>query len=599
MRFSLTAAGELRLESDIVSLGRVQPVINGTVIDQLPAAISENRLTYRLPDQREFYLEWEVGGWLRYSMDAGTVDSLGLCFTGLENLRVYLCNGYYSWDKSTYEEAGTVKTGYAMTQLLPRFGAGSVVVGFDRHDRYQQTFTVENDRLIVQTLWDRKDGRPESERLVIFEHPAVENALREWAKIVAAAAPIPPRQTDPILGWCSWYNLYAYITEENILEHLRGVADVTRREHLPMRIFQIDDGFTPEMGDWLEVKPQFPHGMKALLEVIRSAGFIPGLWIGPFMVGNRSHLYQEHPDWVVQDRLTGRPLVQMHFYEEFRWHKRSEEYYILDTTHPDALDYLRQVFHVWRWEWGCEYFKTDFMHFGSEHGPDRAVWHTPGLSRIEIWRRTAEVIREAIGDALWLGCGCPLWASVGLVDGVRIGNDVGVRWRGELSAQSLLRNLATRNFASGILWLSDPDCILMRERFHHLSEAELRSLALYAGMSGGVLTTSDALNELSPERLQLWKTILDPTPAVCEFPLLGQSDPVLVQVRRSARGLRVFILNTSDEPAQRRYPLSVLGLAAPMTVYDWIADRTWEQPADQLSVTLAPHDGALFFLEPS
>ena len=26
-------------------------------------------------------------------------------------------------------------------------------------------------------------------------------------------------------------------------------------------------------------------------------------------------------------------------------------------------------------EWGCEYFKTDFMHFGSEYGPDRAVWH--------------------------------------------------------------------------------------------------------------------------------------------------------------------------------------------------------------------------------
>ena len=159
-----------------------------------------------------------------------------------------------------------------------------------------------------------------------------------------------------------------------------------------MRVFQIDDGFTPEMGDWLEVKPQFPRGMKPLMEDIRSAGLLPGLWIAPFMVGNRSHLFHDHPDWVVKDRQTGKPLVQMHFYGEFRWHKRSEEYYILDTTHPDAFDYLRNVFHSWRYEWSCEYFKTDFMHFGSEHGPDRAAWHRPagccsGSIRVPDWRR--------------------------------------------------------------------------------------------------------------------------------------------------------------------------------------------------------------------
>jgi len=191
----------------------------------------------------------------------------------------------------------------------------------------------------------------------------------------------------------------------------------------------------------------------------------------------------------------------MHFYGEFRWHKRSEEYYILDATHPDALDYLKNVFHTWRNEWGCEYFKTDFMHFGSEYGPDRAAWHTPGMTRIEIWRRAAEMIREEIGDALWLGCGCPLWASIGLVDAVRIGRDVGVTWSGNYSAQSLLRDQACRNFANHILWQSDPDCVLLRERFHDLSKDEVKSLALYAGMTGGVMMTSDHLGELSPERL--------------------------------------------------------------------------------------------------
>jgi len=33
----------------------------------------------------------------------------------------------------------------------------------------------------------------------------------------------------------------------------------------------------------------------------------------------------------------------MQLYGEFRWHKRSEEYYVLDATHPDAFEYLRQI----------------------------------------------------------------------------------------------------------------------------------------------------------------------------------------------------------------------------------------------------------------
>ena len=62
----------------------------------------------------------------------------------------------------------------------------------------------------------------------------------------------------------------------------------------------------------------------------------------------------------------------MTFYGEFRWHKRSEEYYVLDVTHPDAEAYIRGVFRTWARDWGCGYFKTDFMHFGSIYGPETA-----------------------------------------------------------------------------------------------------------------------------------------------------------------------------------------------------------------------------------
>ncbi|HML24185.1 MAG TPA: alpha-galactosidase [Aggregatilinea sp.] len=652
MKLTLTPQGAFALETAALALRGLCPVVNGRPLKACVLEVLEHAAGVRVrwtgpdldgaafeleaahraaPDRVEF--RCRLIGW----PDAA-LDSFGLRFERVENLRAYLRNGYFSWDGSFYVEpealavAGVreprLQTGYAMTQLLPRTGAGAVVIGFDRHDRFQQTFTVDAHAappsLTVLTLWDRKspapDGVCESERLVVLEHADVEESLRAWARLVAQAAPVPPRVPDaPITGWCSWYNLYASLSEDIVRGHLRGVAEVASREDLPMRVFQLDDGFTPEMGDWLEVKPQFPRGIKPVLDEIRAAGFVPGLWIGPFMVGNRSRLYREHPDWVVRDRLTGGPLALMTFYGEFRWHKRSEEYYILDTTHLAAFDYLRQVFRTWRHDWGCEYFKTDFMHFPTEHGPDRALWHTPGLTRIEIWRQVAEMIREEIGDATWLGCGCPLWASVGLVDAVRIGRDVGVQWAGNQSAQSMLRDQATRSFGGGILWQTDPDCILLRERFHHLTDAEVRALAIYAGMSGGLIMTSDALDELSEDRLRLWKLVLTDWRSHCRYPLLGQSplvietppgaaspsiralDPVMVQVRTPGGAspnddAALFVFNTGEIPVQRRYTLAALGLPAARCVMEWPSGERWPDPVDTIDLTLAPHAGTLLFL---
>jgi alpha-galactosidase len=442
-----------------------------------------------------------------------------------------------------------------MTALLPKAASGAVVLGFTRHDRFQSRLrfsgTPEAPTFDIETLRDRVPHRgiADAEPIVILEDDEVEEALRDWSRAVAAESPLRPRlRADRITGWCSWYNLYAAIDERAILEHLAAARKFRDTHQVPLEVFQIDDGFTPEMGDWLDVKPQFPRGMKPLIDDIAAARFTPGLWIAPFLVGNRSRLYAEHPDWVVQS-TSGGPLVHMKFYGEFRWHKRSEEYYVLDVTHPDAAAYIRDVFRTWRREWGARYFKTDFMNAGMEYDPSEARWHEAGLSRVEIWRRMAALIREEIGEALWLGCGCPLWASVGLVDAVRIGRDIGVTWHGEYSAESLLRDQLTRNHASGILWQADPDCVLLRNRFHELSDAEVRSLLLFAGLSGGVLMTSDKLDEIPEERAELFASLLRQERLKCDFPNLGAGEPVIVQRATRPDGTSLLnLFNISDHP---------------------------------------------------
>ncbi|MBL9070026.1 MAG: alpha-galactosidase [Sphingopyxis sp.] len=536
-----------------ITFDGVQPLLDG-VVPACTATVLANGIEWTLDGGGSIVLTVDDGEVTRLDVSATGLGeaplSLGLRFDAVAGVRRYLRNGYHSWDGSFFADPGTPAgdappgkeptLGFAMTALVPAEGQGAVVLGFDRHDRFQNRFRFGGDAsamaIDVETLLDRT-GATSAENLLLYADADVEQALIRWSGHVAAASPTLPRLPEKrIKGWCSWYNLYAAITEENIREHLAAAATYRDAHGADLDIFLIDDGFTPEMGDWLDVKPQFARGMKPLLSEIAGTGFTPGLWIAPFMVGNRSRLYAEHPDWVVREKATGTPLIQMAFYGEFRWHKRSEEYYVLDITHPDAEAYIRRVFRAWAHDWGARYFKTDFMFFGAEYGPDHVVWHEAGLSRIAIWRKMGSIIREEIGDALWLGCGCPLWASVGLVDAIRIGRDVGVKWSGDQSAESLLRDQATRNHAAGRLWQADPDCILLRDRFHDLTDAQVKSLALLAGLSGGVLMTSDHLGELTPDRARLLDALAALDVAECRYPSLGNGEASIVQRAMLADG---------------------------------------------------------------
>jgi alpha-galactosidase len=629
----------VKFELGGIGLSDLHPLLNGVVPEILETAPSPDGLAWRLGDGA--FLEariWEEDETYRIRMEYGgfagecRVASLGLRIGRVEHARQYLRNGYMSWDGSYFVEPAAAQevakadakilTGHAMTALLPESGSGAVVIGFLRHDRYQSRFHFDfagnQLSLDIETLIDGvpHTGTVEAETLVLFAGDAVEESLRDWARLVATEMPprLPQRRLS---GWCSWYNLYASLSEPVLLEHLEAAARFRDEKQAPFDIFLVDDGFTPEMGDWLEFRPQFPDGIKPTLDTARTKGFTPGLWIAPFMVGNRSKLYAEHPNWVVRSRSTGEPLAPMTFYGEFRWHKRSEEYYVLDVTHPEAEAYIREVFRTWARDWGVGYFKTDFMHLGSIYGPDEAVWHQDGLSRIAIWMRMAKLIREEIGEALWLCCGAPIWAPVGLVDAVRIGRDIGVSWKGHYSAESLLRDQSARNFANGILWQADPDCILLRGRFHDLTDTQVHSLAMFAGLAGGVLMTSDQLDEVPADRRALLATLSgDGRPYQCDFPELGKTslhyrlgtapngrpmavsegDPVLIQcVRRADGSVLLNVFNTGDAAIERFVTFALAGLP---TAHVAEAGMTLDTTAEGVAVELAPHQSRQLVFTP-
>ncbi|MDK2982111.1 MAG: alpha-galactosidase [Chloroflexota bacterium] len=313
-------------------------------------------------------------------------------------------------------------------------------------------------------------------------------------------------------GWCSWYYYYEDISEPIIRDNLQQIK--LKRDTLPLDLVQIDDGFEAQVGDWLEFNNRFPNGVKGLAQDIRAEGFMPGLWLAPFIVHPNSRLAYEHPDWLLRkvDGKLARP--------GFVWNSLGAA---LDLTVPAALEYACKVLDAAAHDWGFPYLKLDFLYAAALEG----VYHDPTRTRAQVLRGGMQALRRTVGDeTVLLGCGAPLGSMLGLVQAMRIGADVSGYWkptyfgtslpfRGEPhmpSARNSIQNILTRAMLNRRWWVNDPDCLLVRED-SHLSLEEVRSLATVIGMTGGSVLLSDDMTKLSAERRGLAAALLPPVQA--------------------------------------------------------------------------------------
>jgi alpha-galactosidase len=309
------------------------------------------------------------------------------------------------------------------------------------------------------------------------------------------------------VGWCSWYEFYQNVTAQQISQNLDVIS--LQKNQLPLSLVQIDDGFERQPGDWFSFRPGFPQGVAPLAREIRTAGFVPGLWLAPFIVHPQAQLIKEHPEYLLRGRFN------LPVNAGFLWNTLTTA---LDLTHPGALEYACKVVDTAAHEWGFPYLKLDFLYAGGLAGRH----FDPTLTRAQILRQGLEAIRQAAGEETFLlGCGAPLGSAVGLFQAMRIGEDVSGDWlptfprfekyvREEPDMPSearALQNILTRAPMHRRWWVNDPDCLLVRETTH-LSLGEVQSLATAIAMTGGSLLLSDDLPALSPERLRIAEALL-------------------------------------------------------------------------------------------
>ena len=350
-----------------------------------------------------------------------------------------------------------------------------------------------------------------------------ERLLDELASQLAANHP-PLRFPSPPAGWCSWYCFGPRVTAQQVLDNLDVIA-----KHAPgLRYIQIDDGYQPAMGDWLETGAAFGGNVQGVLKQIRERGFQPAIWVAPFVAEEKSHVFQQHPDWFVQD-ADGKPL-RSDTVTFGGW--RRGPWYVLDGTHPEVQQHFENLFRTMKRDWGCTYFKLDANFWGAIHG---GRFHDPHATRIEAYRRGMQAILRGAANSFVLGCNHPIWPSLGLIHGSRSSNDIKRTWE---RIETTARQNLSRSWQNGRLWWNDPDAIVLTGDLPD-NEFQFHATAIYA--SGGMLLSGDDLTKIGAQKLSMLRKLLPPSGTAASF----EDDSF--RVGRVKRGV-VAVLNWTNEP---------------------------------------------------
>jgi alpha-galactosidase len=595
--------------SDIF-LKKCYPAIDGHSIKPLAVRVSEKKagavIRYTIPAG---YLELslvKLDGAVIIETVINGKELTAATFSPVGKAEVHGANRFYRSPWAIAADAGIrdwptdrkKETSHSVTGLIPASGNTLVISTRDYrkfysstdlfpaglfHDHKSMDFNIHTEKIHTRSLpgiYITQGTTP---------YGAMQDEAREVAVVMNAR-----NQTEQSYHWCSWYYAYYYLTEKKLFDYIDGFATLEPR--VPVQTVQIDVGYFPHVGDWLESCANFPDGLEASVKKIKENNYRAGIWIGPYMVGNRSKLYRENPDWVLRNN-DGSMAHMITFYEEDRlWGAMDEEFYLLDTSNPEVMDYLRNVFRTFR-EMGFTFFKTDFMFWGAK--PSHQVQrHTPGKTSAEYQRELYEMIREEIGpESFWLGCISNYAPMIGFVDAMRISWDIGANWS---YANNFFQEVQGQQYFNNIWWQNDPDAIILRSEYNHMADHEIETLALYMGMLGGVVNTSDLFHEIPEKYLQIFR-FLEPAEEkkTATFPFIGSPGKIDVLLRelKPLSGWAVLFVNRDNTPVTEVYSIESLIGEKKANCYNWGTDGHEDLGVrDDLIIQLQPRQSRMIYI---
>ncbi len=354
-------------------------------------------------------------------------------------------------------------------------------------------------------------------------------------------------------GWCSWLVYGPNITAKNIYDNL----DAIKAHNLDLKYIQIDDGYQAYWGDWFDFTDKFEGGVKNVCLDIKNKGFEPAIWVAPFVAEKDSKLFREHPNWFIKDE-NGNPLCSGDV-SFGGW--RCAPWYILDTTHPEAINYIKTVFKTMHEEWKINYFKLDAIVW---EALPFGVRYDSTKTSVEAFKMGMDAICEATGkESFILGTNAPMWPSMGVVNGMRVTNDNQRSW---YQFAQLAKECFNRNWQHNKLWINDPDTVLLQNQMVEvvgpdgeittkegaITEDEFIFNAAYTMASGGMVLSGDDVSSLTDANITLLKKLLPPTMVQAEF---DDETFTIGRAKISENKTIIYIFNFDDVSKEIIIPL--------------------------------------------
>jgi len=410
-----------------------------------------------------------------------------------------------------------------------------------------------------------------SERVMFAAGPDYLEQLRAYGSAIRKLHHARVSSEIPI-GWWSWTAYYAAINEGETLVNADFLSQ--HLKSLGYKYFQIDEGYQYARGEYVTANAtQFPDGMRFVTHHILGDGLTVGLWTAPFEVSSRAWVYEHHKDWLVHN-AEGQPIPL-----EDVWRQGVDTLYALDTTHPEAQEYLRRTYKRLVREWGVRFIKMDFMDTTAIEG----YYHRPNTTALEAQRIGLQVIRDTVGDDVILDKdGSPMLNPVGIVDTGRISADTGHSF---LRSKTAAPGIAARFYMNGNFFINDPDAFNVTDTYlvehsgerssHSLTTAQT-SIALSA-VAGGMYEIGDDLLVLNSEKDRL---ALVENPDLLNMAKAGRAStpvdlmsydpedeqPSLFLLRQSPRQSILTVFNWTEKPRSRSLSLKDVGLPVGSTM---------------------------------
>ncbi len=409
---------------------------------------------------------------------------------------------------------------------------------------------------------------------------------------------------DPVCGWNSWDYYTWTVTEDDVLENARFIAnDPVLSKHVKRII--IDDGWQHCYGEW-EANCHFPSGMEHLAKELRKMNFVPGLWLAPGIIEPHARIAQKHYNMLARSR-GGQPCLA--------YQCLSRTGFVLDPTVPESQKFVEDLFRRYT-DYGYGYFKIDFIR------PMLNAFKRldPLCRRDDIARLLIDSVRRGTGDkAELLGCGYVFSSGADKLDAVRIGSDVHATWHNtKINAAAV----AARYWQNRKLWINDPDFAVCRaehtsndpdlnllqlfyifvkpddpystEKIHDLAtfkEGEPEVLLSIAIISGGVINLSDKMTLLNEKGVELCRKTVSAEPGEAGVALdLFSSELPSEFVQKFRSGVRLLAVNWNDCGNQVfSFDLEKCGISKDMKAADFWEGKSLIHDGKRLQFELAPH----------